>query len=172
MVQPMKAATGPQLSIGHSVLTFACQAAGSRIFSISSRRVVQLDRLAAVDLLDLLAGDRVQRLDAALVQDGYLADQLVGRARSPATWFSRPRARRQAAATAPASIRPAIILLIRFIFSLRRSSQPERIGTHSWRVDSVTGVHCLGTAGADPALSRVVSALWRPHARALACRRQ
>ena len=51
---------------------------------------MQLDRLAAVDLLDLFAGDRIQRLDAARVQHGHLAEQIVGRAGSRRDFCSSP----------------------------------------------------------------------------------
>ena len=43
-------------------------------------RVVELDGLAAEDVLDFLAGDRVQRLDPPRVHHGQLADLVIGRA--------------------------------------------------------------------------------------------
>ena len=43
-------------------------------------RVRQLDRLAAVNLLDLLAGDGVERLDPTFVHHGHLADRFIRRA--------------------------------------------------------------------------------------------
>ena len=41
-------------------------------------RVMKLDRLAAEDVLDLLAGHRVQRLDPPGVHHGQLADLFIG----------------------------------------------------------------------------------------------
>ena len=53
--------------------------------------VEELDRLAPEDLLDLLAGERVDRLDAARVHDGELAESLVGRSDAePLAGAARP----------------------------------------------------------------------------------
>ena len=117
MVQPRKAPTGPQLCTASSAAGLRAAASGSRILSISSRRVVQLDRLAAVDLLDLLAGDRVQRLDPALVQDGDLAEQIVGRTGSRRLRFFTCPSGLAGRNHAPASTNPTTRLPIRFIIA-------------------------------------------------------
>ena len=46
---------------------------------------MELDRLAAEDVLDLLAGHRVKRLDSARVHHRQLADLVIGR-----TFAQRP----------------------------------------------------------------------------------
>ena len=95
-VQPRKAPTGPHFSTVHFVPPGLSKRLGVEQLLDFLARVAQGDRLAAVDLLDFLAGHGVERLDPALVHDRDLADLVVAGPTPIGLTVSAPRAGRPA----------------------------------------------------------------------------